>query len=447
MTTAQAIVVALGIVTLLLGVFAGRAFIDPYALTTTAQKARRWLGIGLLILGLYVTAGAFFEPQPLAPGQGLPWQDEAAIDPTLTQAKAENKPVMLDFWSKSCTNCKVLERETLLHPTVAPTLRADFALLKVNTDVLYEADRPRYDAFKQAFGNIDNQPYVVFLNARGEFLPDLSFHGLKSAEELLPILPTVADAAPGGESGEGGLARQIEEDGLLAVLLLVFLGGLAASLTPCVYPLIPITISVFGAREATSRLQAFGLSTVYVGGIVLTYTALGLVAASVGKGIGEAMKSPWVLVGLAALMIAMGLSSLGLYEIGLPTSLQTRLSMAGGKGALGALIMGLVAGLVATPCVGPILVTVLVFVAQTQDLALGALLLATFALGMGMLFLVLGTFAGLLSRLPRSGPWMVAVKTAFGAVFFVVALYYLRLALPFVKAPIEAAWSVAGLLT
>ncbi|MEO1272308.1 MAG: cytochrome c biogenesis protein CcdA, partial [Myxococcota bacterium] len=257
------------------------------------------------------------------------------------------------------------------------------------------------------------------------------------------LLPRVRDASPEAKAEESNLSDQIKRDGLLWVLLLVFLAGVGASLTPCVYPLIPITISVFGARDADSRLQAFGLSSIYVLGIVATYTVLGLVAGLAGQGIGEAMKNPFVLGGIAALMIAMGLSSFGLFELQLPSSLQNKLSAQGGKGVVGALVMGLVAGLVATPCVGPILVAILVFVAQTQDMALGALMLATFALGMGMLFLVLGTFANLINKLPRSGTWMVGVKTVFGVVFMVVALYYLRLALPFLKAPVLMAWKAA----
>jgi thiol:disulfide interchange protein len=329
-------------------------------------------------------------------------------------------------------------------PEVRSRLASDFVLLKVNTNVLYDKDRGSYDQFRAAYGNIDSQPYVVFLNGEGEFIETLSFHGLKSVEEFAKLLPLVKDAEPGSESS--GLAEQIESKGLLWVLLLVFLGGIGASLTPCVYPLIPITISVFGAREASSRLAAFGLSWVYVSGIVATYTALGLVAATVGKGIGEAMSSPWVLVGIALVLGAMGLSSLGAYEIGLPAALQTKLSAKGGKGVVGAFVMGLLAGLIATPCVGPILVTILVFVAQSQNLVLGAGLLATFALGMGMLFVALGTFAGLLAKLPTSGHWMVGVKTAFGVVFVVFALYYLRLAFPVVNAPIHFVYDVAGRL-
>ena len=443
---AQWIVVAIGLTLMVLGGWGGQVLKDTMGMRRDA-KIRRIVGLVLVVLGGFIAAGAFFEPPPLKDGEGLPWETEAKIEAALAEAKAENRPVLIDFWTVTCTNCKVLERETLMSPGVAQTLKEDFTLLKVNTDVLYEKHKPIYDAFKAKYGNIDSQPFVVFHNGAGEYLPGLSFHGLKGPEEVSELLPRVRDASPEAKADEGSIADQIKQDGLLWVLLLVFAAGVGASLTPCVYPLIPITISVFGARDADSRLQAFGLSSVYVLGIVLTYTVLGLVAGLAGKGIGEAMKNPLVLAGIAALMIAMGLSSFGLFELQLPSSLQNKLSAQGGKGIVGALVMGLVAGLVATPCVGPILVAILVFVAQTQDMVLGAVMLATFALGMGMLFLVLGTFANLINKLPRSGTWMVGVKTVFGVIFMVVALYYLRLALPFLKAPVLFAWQAAQAIT
>ena len=443
---AQWIVVGIGLLLMVLGGFGGQVLRDTAGLRR-AVKVRRGVGLAMVILGGFVAAGAFFEPQPLKEGAGLPWIKEAGMEEALVSSKAEGKPVLIDFWTESCTNCKILERETLMSPEIAATLVSEFTLIKLNTDILYESYKPTYDGLKDKYGNIDSQPYVVFLNGKGEYLPAMSFHGLKGVDEVLALLPNIKDASPDSKAGEGGLSAQLEKKGLLWVLLLVFLGGVGASLTPCVYPLIPITISVFGARDADSRLQAFGLSSVYVFGIVLTYTVLGLVAAVVGQGIGEAMKNPWVLLSIASVMVAMGLSSLGLFDIQLPSSLQNKLSAQGGKGVLGALVMGLVAGLVATPCVGPILVAILVYVAQTQDMALGALLLSTFALGMGMLFLVLGTFANLLSKVPRSGTWMVSVKTVFGILFMVIALYYIRLALPFVKTPVLMAWDLAVKLT
>ena len=441
----QLFVVALGLSLFALGAWLGKVFAEPWMLTRN-QKIARGFGIVAAVLGGFIALGAFFEAPPPRPGEELPWHKEAEIAKALDLAKAEGKPVLIDFWSESCTNCKILERDTFHAPKVAAILRSSFVLLKINTNTLFETDQPTYDRLTAAYGNIDAQPFVVFLNGNGDYLEQLSFHGLKQPDVVLAVLPKVKEANAESGAESAGLARRIQEEGLGLVLLLLFLGGLGASLTPCVYPLIPLTISIFGAGEARSRLAAFGLSSIYVAGIVVCFTALGLLAATVGRGIGQAMNNPWVLAGLAGIFIAMGLSSLGAFEIALPAGLQQSLSSGQGKGAPRAFLMGLVAGLLATPCVGPILVSVLVFVAQTQDMALGALLLATFALGLGMLFLVVGTFAGLLARLPRSGPWMVGVKTVFGIVFVVVALYYLKGALPAVKAPVIGAWLLARLV-
>ncbi len=440
----QLFVIGLGVIVFAAGAFFGKVFVDPYMLTR-GQKIGRAIGIAAAVLGGFIAFGAFFEAAPPRPGEGLPWHVEADLDEALATAKAEGKPVLIDFWTESCTNCKVLERETFSNPDVAALLRADFVLIKLNTNTLYSDHQPVYERLKEAYGNIDAQPFIVFLNGHGEYLENLSFHGLKDTATVQAVLPKVKEANAESGAQSAGLARRIQEEGLLLVLLLLFVGGLGASLTPCVYPLIPLTISIFGAHAAKSRLAAFGLSAIYVAGIVVCFTVLGLVAASVGRGIGQAMSNPWVLAGLAVVFVAMGLASLGAYEIALPASLQQSLSGGKGKGVVRVFLMGVVAGLLATPCVGPILVSVLIFVAQTQDMVLGALLLATFALGLGMLFLVVGTFAGLLARLPRSGPWMIGVKTLFGLIFIVVALYYLKGALPAVKAPVTGAWLLARL--
>jgi thiol:disulfide interchange protein len=436
------LVFLIGLAVAAIGALAGKIFSDTMGMTT-AQKVRRGVGLAVAVLGGWIAVGAFLEGPPVE-GTDLNWQTEAQYEQALASAKDQGKPVMIDFWTESCTNCKVMEKKTFKHPEVAPILQAEFVLIKLNTNILYDDYKPLYDQLTARYGNIETQPYVVFLNGEGEFLKQFSFNGLKEKEDFAPILPQVKDAS--AEGGGGGLAGQIANEGLAVVLLLIFLGGIGASLTPCVYPLIPITVAVFGARTAQSRLQAFGLSCVYVSGMVVFFVAMGLIAASVGRGIGALMNNPWVLGSLAIMFIVMGLGSFGLFEMKLPSSVQNKLSQAGGKGIGGAFVMGLVAGLVATPCVGPILVSVLVFVAQSQDLLLGAVLLAVFALGMGLLFLVIGTFAGMLTRLPRSGPWMLGVKTVFGIVFIVVAFYYLKNAVPALKAPIYAAWKLAAMV-
>jgi thiol:disulfide interchange protein DsbD len=210
--------------------------------------------------------------------------------------------------------------------------------------------------------------------------------------------------------------------GLLFAFAAVFVGGLLTALTPCVYPLIPITVSIFGARQASRRSQAALLCATYVLGIALTYTALGVVAGATGHAFGRGISgNPWVIGPIVLLFVAFALAMFGAFELQLPSSLQQRLTQVGGKGYLGALLMGLVAGLIAAPCTGPVLGAVLTFVSTRGSVALGGSLLFVYALGMGLPFFVIGTFA---IALPKSGAWMDAVKSVFGVTMLVVALYF-----------------------
>jgi thiol:disulfide interchange protein DsbD len=212
--------------------------------------------------------------------------------------------------------------------------------------------------------------------------------------------------------------------GYLWAFATVFVGGFLTSLTPCVYPLISITVSLFGARgEGVSRARALSLAGAYVGGIGVMYTSLGVFSALAGRAFGTFMANPWVMVPVALVFLAMAASMFGAFELSLPSGLATRLSTLGGKGFGGAFIMGMVGGIIAAPCTGPVLASVLTYVATTRSVALGGSLLFTYALGMGVLFFVVAAFA---SALPRSGGWMETVKSVFGVIMAVAALYFLR---------------------
>jgi thiol:disulfide interchange protein DsbD len=212
--------------------------------------------------------------------------------------------------------------------------------------------------------------------------------------------------------------------GWLWAFVSVFAGGFLTSLTPCVYPMISITVSLFGARdEQVTRKRALLLAATYVAGIGAMYTTLGVSFALAGRAFGTFMSSGWVMVPIAILFFLMALSMFGAFELALPSGLQNRLSSVGGKGFGGAFLMGLVGGIIAAPCTGPVLASVLAFVATTRSVVMGGSLLFTYALGMGMLFFVIAAFA---VSLPKSGGWMDAVKSFFGVVMIVAALYFLR---------------------
>jgi thiol:disulfide interchange protein DsbD len=241
--------------------------------------------------------------------------------------------------------------------------------------------------------------------------------GLAVIPELLPAGPTSGiDAAGLLESGR-----------MFVAVCAIFLGGLLTSLTPCVYPLIPITVGVFGARQADSRAKATVLTTLYVVGMGLVFSALGVVAALSGKAFGSALGNPWVVTGLAVFLLVLASSMFGAFEMALPTGLATRLNTVGGGGYIGALLMGSVSGFLAAPCTGPVLTGVLAYVSRTQDPFVGGGLLFVYALGIGVPFFLIGVFT---LRLPKGGEWMDWVKSFFGVALVALAFGYLRDAFP-----------------
>lgn len=240
---------------------------------------------------------------------------------------------------------------------------------------------------------------------------------LTAAPAEADLLGSLAESFQGAlDSGSMGLA-----------LGLVFLAGLATALTPCVYPMIAITVSVFGARQSKSRTEGALLSLVFVLGIAALFTPLGVVSAFSGGAFGDHLANPWVLAGLAVLFLAMALSMFGLFDMNLPASWQNKLGQMGGSGYKGAFLVGFASGLVAAPCTGPVLAVLLAWVGTSQNAAFGALALFVYSLGLGVLFFVVGTFA---VSLPKSGRWLDWIKSGFGIVMLVLALYYLRGILP-----------------
>lgn len=214
--------------------------------------------------------------------------------------------------------------------------------------------------------------------------------------------------------------------------LIVFLAGILTSFTPCIFPMIPITMAVLGARsEERSKIAGLSLSLSYVMGIAFTYSVLGLVAASTGALFGSFLGHPAVAVGLGILFFAMALSMFGLFEIQIPLALQSKMGLHKTKGgAVGAFFTGQLAGLLASPCVGPVLVALLAYVAKSQNLLLGFFLLFTFAFGMGQIFLVIGTFSQAIKKLPKAGNWMVGVKIGMGVAMLALSFFYIQPILP-----------------
>ena len=208
---------------------------------------------------------------------------------------------------------------------------------------------------------------------------------------------------------------------LLASLAVAFLGGVLASLTPCVYPMIPITAGVIGhANIGGSKWRGFILSLIYVTGMSLAYAALGIFAAGTGRFFGAVNSSPWTFLLVGNLIALFGLGMLDVIKM--PT-LAGRLT---GRqlGLSGIFLAGISSALVAGPCTTPVLGTLLAFTATSKNIALGGLLLFVFSLGMGALLLGVGTFSSFLAAMPRSGPWMVRIKKGLGVLMLGLAEYF-----------------------
>jgi len=214
--------------------------------------------------------------------------------------------------------------------------------------------------------------------------------------------------------------------GYFMALGLAFVTGLLLSFSPCTYPMIPITVSIFAGQERTIG-RGFVLSLFYVGSMAVVYGLLGLIVSLVGGVFGAWLASPPVVIAIAAVFVIFALSMFGLYDLNLPMFLRQRLGTAKtGGGVAGAVILGVIAALVVSPCVGPFVAGILLYIATHGSPVVGFVTLFVFALGLGTLFVIIATFSSAINALPNSGEWMNSVKRFFGFVLLLMALYFLR---------------------
>jgi thiol:disulfide interchange protein DsbD len=211
-----------------------------------------------------------------------------------------------------------------------------------------------------------------------------------------------------------------------AGLAVAFGGGLLASLSPCLYPMIPITLSIIGGTRASSRAQRLGLALVYVAGLASTYSLLGLIAGLTGTMFGAISTNPWLYFAMANVMLLAAAMMADVIAVPVPASVQQRAASVGTGGRVGgAFAMGAVSGLVAAPCGAPVMAGILTWVTTTRSGVLGFFYLLAFSLGMCALLLVFALVADTALRLPRPGAWMIGVKRVFALVLLGVAEYYL----------------------
>jgi cytochrome c-type biogenesis protein len=223
-----------------------------------------------------------------------------------------------------------------------------------------------------------------------------------------------------------GLEVTLRDRPLLAVPLL-FAAGVATSLTPCIYPMIPITAGILGGAAAggQSRRRTVALTAAYVGGLALVYALLGLLAGLTGSIFGAVSSNPWAYFAMANLLLVAGLVMLDVAPLTVPVGIASWAAGLVGRSPGGAFAMGAASGLVAAPCGAPAFAAVLTFVAATRSAALGLVYLLAFSLGLTAVLACVGLVSGVVTALPRPGRWMVWVKRGGGVILIGMAEYYL----------------------
>ncbi len=261
----------------------------------------------------------------------------------------------------------------------------------------------------------------------------------------LPSAPPGVAAAPVSE--QGMLAEVITGRSLLSVIGIFFVSGLLLAFTPCVLPMVPILSGIIaGEGDDVSSSRGFGLALSYVMGMAIVYTAAGVAAAAIGVQLQAIFNAPWVLTVFAGLFVVLALGMFGLFDLQMPSGIQSRLASVSGQQksgtVIGAFVMGALSSLIVTACVAPPLVAALTVIGQTGDMLRGGSALFAMSMGMGAPLLLVGASAGKL--LPKAGPWMVAVKNAFGFLMLGLAVWMLSRILP--GAVTLALWGVLVLM-
>ncbi|HOT75516.1 MAG TPA: cytochrome c biogenesis protein CcdA, partial [Candidatus Wallbacteria bacterium] len=271
--------------------------------------------------------------------------------------------------------------------------------IKISRNVQNGFKLPIKASFQACTDMMCTPPAVATLEA------EINITGLPLAAEVSSASSAAAQPAAGQKQKSS--FSQFYERSLLLAVAVAFLWGLISSLTPCVYPMIPITVAFFGSQEAAgSRKKTFSLALVFVIGIAVSFAALGVAVTLIGVDLGAVMSNAWVVGLLSALLLFFAGAMFELYEIRVPDSIMSKVGQSE-QGYFGAFTMGLTMGLVAAPCVGPFAGSLLIFVSAVNSAAIGFLMLFSYGMGLGMLFLAVALGAGFL---PKSGMWMVRLK-------------------------------------
>ncbi|MFH1073912.1 MAG: cytochrome c biogenesis protein CcdA [Candidatus Firestonebacteria bacterium] len=206
---------------------------------------------------------------------------------------------------------------------------------------------------------------------------------------------------------------------------LIFLAGILTSFEPCIYTMLPVTVTFISTQAGGSKLKGFLLSVIYVFGIAVTYTLLGIIAALTGSVFGQLQTSIWPNILMGIVCVGLALSMFDLYEIRVPLFITNLAGKRVGSGFITIFFLGLISGLVVGPCAGAVLLVALAYVAKSHNVFFGGTLLFTFSMGMGVLLLIVGTFSGLLMTLPKTGQWMGKIRKFMGVAMIILGLYFM----------------------
>ena len=205
--------------------------------------------------------------------------------------------------------------------------------------------------------------------------------------------------------------------------LYVFAGGIALSFTPCVYPLLPVTAGYIGIAAGGSKLKGFFLSLIYVTGLAIIYSLLGIIAVLTGNMFGRISSNPWTLTVVGLIFIVFGMLMFKFFDVCFPPIIKSISYKK--KGIFPTLVLGMISGLVASPCVVPALGAILAYLATTRNILYGATLLLVFAYGMGLSLILVGIFSTILLHLPKSGRWMSIVEKICGSVLIIAGIFFI----------------------
>lgn len=260
----------------------------------------------------------------------------------------------------------------------------------------------------------------------------ITTHNLDQAAQIKPaeLSPTTQCLSPKTSLSQFLQARLTNSDSLALRLALIYLMGILMSLTPCIYPMLPITAGVLQAQGSSSMARSFILSLSYSLGTATTFATFGLIAASTGHLFGQLLINPWFILLIVTILSYLGGSMFGWYEIYIPNFMQSSNVSHKQGSLLSAFVMGVISGSIASPCLSPGLALLLTIVAALGNQFLGFLMLFVFGLGLSLPLLIIGTFSSSINVLPQSGQWMVEIKKFFGWMLFGMSIYFLSNVLP-----------------